>query len=122
LAKYDYEFKKKVVEAYFQGHGSYRQIALLFGISSGHGVVRRWLKQVTALGFDSLRKQKRRSDYTIQFKLDVINYYLNSGESIRDVAHKFNLPNDSMVLKDVHPCQTNRRKRRKKSNYRVNKN
>lgn len=55
------------------------------------------VKQVTALGFDSLRKQKRRSDYTIQFKLDVINYYLNSGKSIRDVAHKFNLPNDSMV-------------------------
>lgn len=97
MAKYDYEFKKKVVEAYFQGHGGYRQIALQFGISSGHGVVRKWVKQVTALGFDSLRKQKRRSDYTIQFKLDVINYYLNSGKSIRDVAHKFNLPNDSMV-------------------------
>lgn len=97
MAKYDYEFKKKVVEAYFQGHGGYRQIALQFSISSGHGVVRRWVKQVTALGFVSLRKQERRSDYTIQFKLDVINYYLNSGESIRDVAHKFNLPNDSMV-------------------------
>ncbi len=60
-------------------------------------MVRRWVKQVTALGFVSLRKQERRSNYTIQFKLDVINYYLNSGESIRDVAHKFNLPNDSMV-------------------------
>ncbi|MED3874757.1 transposase [Lysinibacillus capsici] len=47
------------------------------------------VKQATALEFDSLRKQKRRSDYTIQFKLDVINYYLNSGKSIRDVAHKF---------------------------------
>lgn len=97
MAKYDYEFKKKVVEAYFQGHGGYRQIALQFGISSGYGMVSRWVKQITALGFDSLRKQKRRSDYILQFKLNVINYYLNSEESIRDVAHKFNLPNDSMV-------------------------
>jgi len=35
LEKYDYEFKKKVVEAYFQGEGGYRHLALQFGIS-GH--------------------------------------------------------------------------------------
>ncbi|QGG52600.1 hypothetical protein [Lysinibacillus pakistanensis] len=73
MSKYDYEFKKKVVEAYFQGEGGYRHLALQFGIL-GHGVVRIWVKQVAALGFDSLRKRARHAGYTIQFKLDVINY------------------------------------------------
>ncbi|EON72162.1 hypothetical protein H131_12788 [Lysinibacillus sphaericus OT4b.31] len=42
MAKYDYEFKKKVVEAYFRGEGGYRHLVLQFGILS-HGVVRyRW--------------------------------------------------------------------------------
>ncbi|QDP99629.1 IS3 family transposase [Lysinibacillus fusiformis] len=52
---------------------------------------------MTAQGFDSLRKRKRHAGYTTQSKLGVINYYLNCGKSIRDVAHKFNLSNDSMV-------------------------
>ncbi|MGE7695287.1 hypothetical protein ACQKNC_14405 [Lysinibacillus sp. NPDC094177] len=33
MAKYDYKFKKKVVEAYFQGEGGYRHLAIQFGIS-----------------------------------------------------------------------------------------
>ncbi len=54
---YDYEFKKKVVN-YFGGEGGYRYLVFQFGNSS-HGVVRRWIKQVNAQGFDSLRKRKR---------------------------------------------------------------
>ncbi|MGY3779729.1 helix-turn-helix domain-containing protein [Isobaculum melis] len=97
MAKYDYAFKKKVVEAYQNGAGGYPTLAKQFNISS-FSTVHKWVKTVEKFGFKALRRRRNYQHYSSKFKQDVIHYYLTSGDSYLTVALKYGLPNDALVL------------------------
>ncbi|MDV2931542.1 helix-turn-helix domain-containing protein [Enterococcus faecalis] len=97
MAKYDYSFKKQVVEAYQSGTGSYQTLANQFDIAS-ISTVRKWVKTVEKLGFNGLHRRVNYQHYSSKFKQDVIHYYLTSGDSYLTVALKYGLPNDALVL------------------------
>lgn len=98
MVKYNYEFKKKVVEAYNKGEGGYASLARRFSIPH-HAIVEKWVKSVEKAGFKSLCRRNKNQKYSSKFKEDVVRYYQISGESTLDVAIKFGLPDRGMVTK-----------------------
>ncbi|MGK0606796.1 helix-turn-helix domain-containing protein, partial [Enterococcus gilvus] len=96
MAKYDYDFKRIVVEAYQNGEGGYRTLALRFGIPA-MSLVEKWVKTVERLGFSALNQRKTKQTYSSQFKQDVIHYYLTSGDSYLDVALNYGLPSGDLL-------------------------
>lgn len=53
MAKYSYEFKKKIIKAYLSGEGSYSYLARKYGIPDKH-MVNLWINNYKAFGDDAL--------------------------------------------------------------------
>lgn len=97
MAKYDFNFKMKVVKSYLDGEGGLGSIAKQYGIGS-ETQVKTWVNAYNTLGEDGLRRKKQRTYYTIQFKLDVINYMLITKSSVQEVANHFGMNNISLIV------------------------
>ncbi|MGO1044581.1 helix-turn-helix domain-containing protein, partial [Clostridioides difficile] len=96
MAKYDYDFKLKVVQSYLGGYGGYSLIAKKYGIPD-MAQVRRWVKTYNALGVDGLKRKNKHNSYTVQFKLDVINYMTITKSSAQEVANHFGINNSTLI-------------------------
>ena len=64
LKKYDYEFKKKVVEEYLEGEHGYRYLAQKYQMPTD-SLIERWVKAYKVLGDDGLKPHKSKR-YTFQ--------------------------------------------------------
>ncbi|WP_026653652.1 helix-turn-helix domain-containing protein, partial [Butyrivibrio proteoclasticus] len=87
MAKYSYEFKKKVVFAYLKGEGSYRYLAKTYGIPAV-AIIERWVQNYQAFGDDGLVRSRQQQIYSFEKKLSVIELYLTSEISYQDLALK----------------------------------
>lgn len=96
MVKYDEGFKQRVVEAYLAGEGGYLSIAKRFGVPSTMSV-RKWVATWEKYGKNGLDRKKSYATYPVQFKLDVLNYKLRTGESFKEVAFKFGIPDHSII-------------------------
>lgn len=96
MAKYDASFKYKVVQSYLNGEGGLGYLSKKFGIKS-HTSVQEWVAQFKAYGYEGLERRKKKKIYSMNFKLDVLNYYHKSGLSMKDVSIKFNLPSIHII-------------------------
>lgn len=96
MSKYDEKFKQKVVDAYLSGEGGYGSLAKKFGIPSKQSV-KKWVFAFKQFGSEGLIRKKTNSTYSVQFKLDVLNYKLRTEDSFQDVALKFNIPELSII-------------------------
>lgn len=96
MAKYNFNFKMKVVKSYLNGEGGLRSIANKYGIGS-ETQVRIWVNAYKTLGKDGLKRKKQKTCYTVQFKLDVINYMLITKSSVQEVANHFGMNNISLI-------------------------
>ena len=57
MAKYDFEFKKKVVEAYLRGEGGYQILSKKFGLKSTRQIGY-WVKAYKKFGDEYKRQSK----------------------------------------------------------------
>lgn len=96
MAKYDLYFKLAVVKAYLAGEGGYEALAKRFGLSDKN-IVKKWIKIYEALGESALEQKKSDKMYSVQFKLDILNYKLRTGESYLNVALKFGMHEPSVI-------------------------
>lgn len=96
MAKYDYDFKLKVVRSYLNGDGGYKSIAKQYGIPN-FAQVQRWVRTYKALGKDGLKRRNKQASYTVQFKLDVINYMTITKSSAQEVANHFGINNSTLI-------------------------
>lgn len=96
MAKYDAEFKFQVVQAYLDGKGGYRIIAKRFGIPN-KSLVEQWVRQYKEFGYKGIERRKKKKKYSMNFKMDVLNYYYQSGLSLLDVAVKFDIPSPTRI-------------------------
>lgn len=96
MEKHDLEFKLKVVLEYLDGKGGYRHLAKKHGLS-GCAVAQRWVAAYRAKGIEGLRKKEKNAVYPLEFKLKVVNSYLESGLSQVETALKFGLGSPSCV-------------------------
>lgn len=97
MAKYDYNFKLKVVISYLDGsNGGYRSIAKQYGIPN-RSQIERWVSAYKLLGKDGLKRKNKHTSYTVQFKLDVINYMTITKSSAQEAANHFGMNNSTLI-------------------------
>jgi len=99
MAKYSYEFKKKVVECYLSGEGGLNHLAKMYGVSN-HSVVRTWIRTHSKYGYDGLMKKKNKK-YSLEFKVNIVELYLSKGYSTSELGDKFGIMNRGTITKWV---------------------
>jgi len=85
MAKYSYEFKKKVVQEYLDGKGGYAYIAKQNGIPA-ESLLRRWVNAYKKFGDEGLLRSRKNKNYSFQFKLHMVELYLSSEVSYQELA------------------------------------
>ncbi|MFQ7110389.1 MAG: IS3 family transposase [Anaerovoracaceae bacterium] len=101
MAKYSFEFKKMIVEAYIRGEGGCTYLAHKYGIKS-HEQVRRWIKNYQEFGDDGLRRSRKNKTYSFEFKLHVVELYLTSELSYQELAMSQGINNNTLVVRWVN--------------------
>jgi len=96
MAKYNFEFKLEIVTAYLAGEGGYKSLADRFSIPN-KSTVRKWVKVYETMGESGLKRRKSHKTYSVQFKLDVLQYKLRTEESYQNVALKFGIHEPSII-------------------------
>ncbi|MFR3618026.1 IS3 family transposase [Hominilimicola sp.] len=101
MAKYSYEFKKKVVQEYLDGKGGYAYIAKQNGIPA-ESLLRRWVNAYKKFGDEGLLRSRKNKNYSFQFKLFVVELYLTSEVSYQELALSQGINNPSLLVKWVN--------------------
>ena len=101
MAKYSYEFKKKIVKAYLNGEGGYGFLAKKYGVSDSDKV-RLWVDNYKVFGDNGLMRSRKQEKYTFEKKLSVVELYLSNEISYRDLAIQEGLTNPSMIVNWVN--------------------
>ena len=101
MAKYSFEFKKKVVMSYLRGSGGYETIARQYGIAS-HNQVKKWVLSYQRYGDDGLLRSRQSKKYTFEYKLHVVELYLSSEVSYQELALQEGINNPNMLVKWVN--------------------
>ncbi|KKY00053.1 hypothetical protein VN21_02590 [Paraclostridium benzoelyticum] len=96
MTKYDFSFKLKVVKSYLNGEGGFLSLSKKYGIHN-NSQIQKWVNAYNILGEDGLKRKNRDTCYTVQFKLDVINYMLITKSSAQEVANHFKMNNSSLI-------------------------
>lgn len=96
MAKYSEEFKIKLVIEYLSGNLGYRSLAKKYNMGSQTQIVE-WVNTYKSQGMEGLKRRKTKKEYSVQFKLDTIQFMLNTGASYLETAVQFNLNNPSLI-------------------------
>ena len=94
MAKYTFDYKLAAVKRYLDGGESY--ISIERSIGTSRSVVMNWVKQYQSHGIEGLKK-KGYTNYSSQFKLDVLDYMNNNGTSPNETATIFNIPSPATI-------------------------
>ena len=98
MAKYSLIFKLKVVTAYLNGEGGYEYLTKKYGLKTT-SQVRRWISAFKEFGKDGLCRKRINTRYTSEFKLAVVESYLTSELSYRQIALQYGLNNPSLIAR-----------------------
>ena len=101
MAKYSFEFKKKVAQAYFNGEGSCKYLSKVYNVPS-YGTVEKWVNAYKAFGDKGLMRSRQNNNYSFQFKLSVVELYLSSEVSYQELALSQGINNPSLITRWVN--------------------
>ena len=101
MAKYSFEFKKKVVEEYLRGEGGYGYLSKKYAITNDC-MVSRWVKAYKELGNEGLFRSREKKKYTFEYKLHVVELYLSSEVSYQELALREGITNPPLITKWVN--------------------
>jgi transposase len=101
MAKYSFEFKKKVVLAYINGEGGAKYLAKRFDIAHKSSIDV-WVKNYKEFGNDGLLRSRKNETYTFEFKLHVVELYLSTEVSYQELSLSVGMNNPSLITKWVN--------------------
>ena len=101
MAKYSFEFKKKIIKEYLEGKGGCGYLANQYGIPN-KCIVRRWIKAYESFGDEGLRRSRKNEEYTFEYKLHVVELYLSSEISYQELARQEGFNNPCILTKWVN--------------------
>ena len=101
MAKYSFEFKKKVVNSYLNGEGSFEFVAKKYEIPSCTNV-KTWVRNYKNFGDEGLFRSRKNELYSFEYKLHVVELYLSSEISYQDLALQEGITNPSMIVNWVN--------------------
>ncbi len=93
MTKFTADEKIQIVLRYLNGNESYREMGKSIGISDT--IILNWVNQYKQNGMEAFLK--RCTNYTQQFKLDVLNFMIENGMSLFETAAIFNIPAPSTI-------------------------
>ena len=96
MAKYSFEFKKRVVTAYLNGKGGCKALAKEYGVGN-ECIVRRWVHNYEVFGDDGLLRSRKNAIYSFEKKLHVVELYLSSEISYQELAQNEGITNPCMI-------------------------
>ena len=101
MAKYSFEFKMGVVQAYLNGEGGYRYLANKYSIPAKRRI-EEWVHSYKEFGEEGLMRSRKNKNYSFQFKLSVVELYLTSEVSYQELALSQGINNPSLVARWVN--------------------
>ena len=101
MAKYSYEFKKKVVTAYLNGKGGYKYLANYYSIPAWTNI-KKWVLAYQRLGDEGLLRSRQQKKYSFEYKLHVVELYLSNEVSYQELALQEGINNPAMLVKWVN--------------------
>ncbi len=101
MAKYSFEFKKRIVQAYLDGEGGYEYLANYYGIPAWSNI-KKWVLAFQKLGDEGLLRSKKRETYSFDYKLHVIELYLSTEVSYQDLALSEGIITPTVITKWVN--------------------
>ena len=104
MAKYSYEFKQKIVQAYLNGEGGYGYLAKKYNIPAKRNI-EVWVHAYKEFGKEGLLRS-RQNNYSFQFKLSVVELYLSSEVSYQELALSQGINNSSLITRWVNNFRT----------------
>lgn len=96
MTKYSEDFKIKLVTEYIQGNFGYSLLAKKYNMPS-QTPLQDWVRAYKSQGFEGLKQRKRKEAYSVQFKLDTVQFMLETGASYQETADQFKLNNPSLI-------------------------
>lgn len=94
MAKFNAEEKLEAVNRAINGKESYYSIAKSMGVDGK--AIHKWVKQYEYNGAEAFIK--RYTNYTPQFKLDVLNFMIEHGTSLNETAAIFGIAAPSTII------------------------
>lgn len=101
MAKYNFEFKKKVIEAYQRGEGGYSYLAEKYGVKNRRQVLN-WVHYYEMFGDKGLMRSRKNDSYTFEYKLHMVELYLSSEVSYQELALSEGINNNALIAKWVN--------------------
>ena len=96
MAKYSLDFKLQVVTEYLSGKGSYESLADKYQIPSRKRICE-WVEMFKAFGMDGLARKRENATYSLDFKLNVVECYLTTEISYKDLAVSLGINNPALL-------------------------
>ena len=100
MAKYSYELKKEIVQAYLNGEGGYGYLAKKYGIPSKRRIGE-WVAVYQKFGDEGIMQSRKNKEYSFEFKVHVVELYLTSEISYQELAIKEGINNPSLLVRWV---------------------
>ncbi|MFF0830184.1 IS3 family transposase [Brevibacillus sp. NPDC003359] len=94
MTKFSTEDKLSAVHRYLNGKESFALISSSMGTAKSEVI--KWVQHYHHHGAEAFMKSY--AGYSVQFKLDVLNYMNEQGTSIRETAAHFNIPSHSLII------------------------
>ena len=101
MAKYSTEFKMKLVKEYLEGKIGYRELAKKYNIPN-KCAIQTWVSAYKSQGYDGLKVSRRNNNYSLEFKLNVVNLYLTGEMSYQSLANNLKINNPSIITRWVN--------------------
>ena len=100
MAKYSTEFKVKIAKEYLESKNSYKYLSEKYSIPD-KCVIRRWVNAYKSQGYEGLKVKRKNTQYTLEFKLKVVNLYLTGEMSYQSLANELKINNPSIITRWV---------------------
>ena len=100
MAKYSYEFKKQVIEAYLSGEGGYKYLAKRYGVPARSNI-KKWVRNYETHGDKGLMRSRKQDKYSFEKKLSVVELYLASELSYQEIALQEGICEPPLIAKWV---------------------
>lgn len=101
MAKYSYEFKKKVVTEYLNGEGGIKYLTKKHNIADKKSLDV-WVAAYKEFGDKGLQRSRENKKYSFEFKLHVVKCYLTTEVSYQQLALSVGINNPSIITKWVN--------------------
>ena len=96
-----------VVKEYLEGKGSTYELARKFHIGNNDNKqVVKWVAAYNELGDDGLRRSRKKTTFSFEFKLHVIELYLSSEVSYQELALSQGINNPALIATWVNNFRT----------------